>query len=155
MKSTTLHPMEVAKRAGVGGGSSPELESRVSLLEDKVAGLEEYSTDEVDTGKEWIDGKRIYRKIYVTPILTTTVEQQSLILDTIEDIDIIGFHGRTKWGNTYTPFPFYYNLLDNRSILVDCVYDFTSSEIKFRYCDNRGDVTISATVIIEYTKTTD
>lgn len=83
MKATTLHLMEVAKRAGTGsGGGSTELEERVGILEEKLAGLEEFSTDEVDTGKEWIDGKRIYRKVYTFTPRSFSSGRNEISMDT-------------------------------------------------------------------------
>lgn len=96
MKATTLHPMEVAKRAGTGGGGSSDLTERVEVLEEKIAGLEEYSTEEVDTGKEWVDGKRIYRKVVSgTEIANWKQFDNYDNVDTIVDSKVI-LHGDIK-----------------------------------------------------------
>lgn len=61
-------------------------------VRDVVAEMEGYSTAETDTGKTWIDGKRIYRKVFnVNNINTTTTAAWVTILQDawIEDIDII------------------------------------------------------------------
>lgn len=61
-------------------------------VRDVVAEMEGYSTAETDTGKTWIDGKRIYRRVFnVNNINTTQTAAWVTILQDawIEDIDII------------------------------------------------------------------
>ena len=41
------------------------LTARVATLEEKVSSLDTYSFDEIDTGKKWVDGSRIYRKVFI------------------------------------------------------------------------------------------
>lgn len=63
----------------IGGGASPEIEERLETVEGIAAGYSEYvSTDSIaigptsikviDTGKEWINGKKIYRAVIRGPI---------------------------------------------------------------------------------------
>lgn len=55
-----------------------------------------YSTDEVDTGKRWIDGKKIYRKCFTGAIATYTdsgkrrLFQSDVLLSDVSDIVSIG-----------------------------------------------------------------
>lgn len=79
---TTLNPFENAKRTaqGTGGGTLPTATSEklggvkigegVNVSEDGTISVPTYtppaySTNEVATGKAWIDGKMVYRKVIV------------------------------------------------------------------------------------------
>lgn len=61
-------------------------------VRDVVSEMESYSTAETDTGKTWVDGKRIYRKTFNVNNINTTTQASwvTLVQDAwIEDIDII------------------------------------------------------------------
>ncbi len=61
-----------------------------------------YSTDEVDTGKVWIDGKKIYRKVYTG----TKVAGTDLVFPNPPDIDaIIQYSGTVTGGSTTNTYP--------------------------------------------------
>lgn len=65
-KRITLNPLTNARRSASSGGGSSDLDGRVETLEEKVAGLEDFSLGETDTGKEWVDGKRIFRNVVIS-----------------------------------------------------------------------------------------
>lgn len=58
-------------------------------IDDKFTNLSNYSAQEIDTGKTWIDGKKIYRKVVT---LTTSTEQQTIAhnIANVENIWIAG-----------------------------------------------------------------
>lgn len=105
MKATTLHPMEVAKRVGTGsGGGGGDIEERVEILEEKIAAYAEYSTDEVDTGKEWIDGKRIYRRVITK---TNTDSENSFVISEAETIISVEAFSRLNDATPYSKLPYW------------------------------------------------
>lgn len=144
MKSTTLHPMEVAKRAGAGGGGDAGLTERVELLEDKMSGLEDYTIGtEIDTGKEWINGKRIYRQVVagLSRLSTTESVMPSGLLPTNKDLitklvraDVL----MNNEGSFYGPVP--------TQIVV-----YSGGEYKWKSIDN-WTTDVNVIVVYEYTK---
>ena len=70
-----------------------------------------YSTDEVNTGQKWIDGRDIYCKSYsgTLPEITST---QNIVIDNIENIELINFINTLSDGiRTYTNrYPLVYNI---------------------------------------------
>lgn len=58
---------------------------------DVPAGWEEvydYSTTEIDTGKKWINGKPIYRKVIVLPTLVDAIENSWTTITSVSDLNI-------------------------------------------------------------------
>lgn len=102
-----------------------------------------YSTEEQEIGT-WIDGKKLYRKVYVMKNFTTT----STVDISDLNYDYIHFSSRIKmtdgvWRETfYFPSNYFIDGLDN---VKKCIsYTFTSNY-------NGG----TAYCVVEYTKTTD
>lgn len=58
-------------------------------VRDVVSEMESYSTAEIDTGKTWIDGKRIYRKVYAGLTITTATSGWIATNIDASDIDCI------------------------------------------------------------------
>lgn len=58
-------------------------------VRDVVSTMESYSTAETDTGKNWIDGKRIYRKVYTELNIATTTSGWIVTDIDASDIDCI------------------------------------------------------------------
>lgn len=116
-----------------------------SELEEKVAGLCEYSTQETDTHKEWIDGKRIYRKVIVLENNTETVP--TVQLD--NDINIVSMNGWLKgiYSRSYV-MPYYDG---GSSEKIQFLYDHSEHKILIGLGSNVKDCNIYIT--IEYTKT--
>lgn len=109
-----------------------------SVTSNAVAEAGSYSTDEIFTGKYWIDGKPIYRKVLIVPttIIADGNSYKSLGVgypdnaDTMFPLTIFNFSTNTLYYNSYKPIQ-------------------VASSIS-------GGITINAgtVIIIEYTKTT-
>lgn len=121
--------------------------------------IEDYSTSEVKTGENWIDGKPIYRKvIYISSLPNNTGTQYSHGISNVDKIWVNQSKSFIYWsslGNS-SPFPYismgdastpvgYNAMIELRSI------GKTTFEIKTAY--DRS--SLSAYVTLEYTKTTD
>ena len=106
---------------------------------------EDYSTSETDTGKNWVDGKRIYRKVIDTGAMpNTTVKNVAHGITTIENlisISCIAYDGTSYkvWPNAHTTD--IYNLY----ILVN------ATNVRIESWANESSFTVSKTVL-EYTK---
>lgn len=124
-------------------------------LSDKLNNLEHYSTEETFTGKYWIDGKKIYRK--VISVSNREISNATLISTGVSNLkDLISLNG-VYYNATYkTKVP--YPLLQNTGTVINCTYleNANGSYISFV-----GNETYSAspdrihTFILEYTKTTE
>ena len=105
--------------------------------------IDTYSTSEVKTGQNWINGKPIYRKVFeinsYTPSTTSTISISSLNMDKLVNIS-----GMTYDGTQHIPIPF-----ANQNNEVNYVYRNGNS---ISYYLTYG---TSATLTLEYTKTTD
>lgn len=106
-----------------------------------------YSLNETDTGKKWIDGKPIYRKIYYVPSLPNA---GSLYFDS--GITNLGYVFNV-YGMASTKVPLNAARPDNRELEISAWYD-TGAD-KMRIATGIDRTSVSAYVIIEYTKTTD
>lgn len=132
----------------------------VNLTDDGETGTEDnYSTSEVNTGKKWIDGKPIYRKVY--RVVVNTVIQSGY---TIASSRLTGIQ----------------ELLTTKEIVdMRCIIERTDSQLNYVDVVTAGPVTDGAlqsfvpqlgtnggyfgyamtiknlTIILEYTKTTD
>ena len=56
------------------------------ILNDKITNTNTYSTEEVNTGKKWIDGKDIYRKV-ITQNNSNAIDLTDLTIDTMVKMD--------------------------------------------------------------------
>lgn len=107
-----------------------------------------YSQNETDTGKIWIDGKKIYRKVILLPAIAKREEYNedlsSLIVSTY--IQIYGF---TKVGDIY-----FIPLLnsDEKSIALNTYVSINNN--KLRLINGAEREILSGFVVLEYTKTT-
>ena len=102
-----------------------------------------YSTEEVNTGKTWIDGKPIYRKV----VELGTVTNRKHISHGITNANIILTQGNLYVGNAIVPIPY---VSSNGYI----TYDVTPTEVII-YVSFSQSTTYTGIIIIEYTKTTD
>lgn len=107
----------------------------------------EYSENETDTGKRWIDGKPIYRKVIVINNPSGTVQHGISNLGTI--ISATGNATLANGLQEYIPRPLY-----NWTINIA---DFDDSSFNFQNDGNYTDgyAITTARVVLEYTKTTD
>lgn len=107
-----------------------------------------YSQNETDTGKIWIDGKKIYRKVILLPAIAKGGEYNedlsSLMVSTY--IQIYGF---TKAGDIY-----FIPLLnsDEKSTNLNTYVSINNN--KLRLINGVEREILSGFVVLEYTKTT-
>lgn len=116
--------------------------------EDPESGVVDYSTNEVDTGIKWIDGKTIYRKVVefgALPANTSKTVSSGLTNETIVNMRGIAINS-TDGIETVLPCPtsnnkngqLYYDL-NNHNIVVATADDYSA---------------YTAYIVLEYTKTT-
>lgn len=112
-------------------------------VRDVVSEMESYSTAETDTGKTWIDGKRIYRKVF-----TGTFNNGTVVSTDLENInEITLFQGFTTFTNGYSsmlPYADSHIIASVRLNENNDIFFFLESP----WANN------AYKVIIEYTKTT-
>ena len=131
-----------------------------SAVDAKIAAKGVYSTNEVDTGKTWIDGKKIYRKTIVADL---TVPSDGEVLTTIGSIPstfetIIGATGFCKQGTAnWVPFPRTSISGENQQSLFYFVRTAAQDRGSITLVVKSTDCAGSAKFILtlEYTKTTD
>ena len=115
------------------------------------AGSDDYSTEEKFTGKYWIDGKRIYRKVVSVSNkeISSAASISTGITNLNELISLNGIYTNIS-GGTKTPYP----LTQNTGTILNCVYyqgniGFVGNETYSMATDRIH------TFILEYTKTTE
>ena len=119
----------------------------VSDMVNTLRTQDSYSTEEVNTGKKWIDGKPIYRRVFEAEenknvSSKTTVSGWSTVITNISNII-----------NTYTTASNSTEVIGNPFFAR-----YKKSESKFYFSTTTGgnwDVSIGDIFILEYTKTTD
>lgn len=103
-----------------------------------------YSTDEVDTGKTWIDGKPIYRKVVAQNRAMSngsSISLSSLNYETLIDIHSIEKIDNNIWIDNY---------YDSSTAKFNLFY-YNSGNSLYLYAGSNANYTV--TVWIEYTKT--
>ena len=105
--------------------------------------INDYSTTEVDTGKTWIDGKPIYRKV-ITGTLGSKDNWNTIPLSSNNIISISGF---VNTGTTWVAMPRVFNGEE-----IGFYWDTTTIYERHNYDYVVGK---NYTIIVEYTKTTD
>lgn len=113
---------------------------------EEVEETEDYSTSETKTGKKWIDGRPIYRKVIATNLSVTNgtyINLSSLNINEILEVKSIN----KKVNNDFT---FYDNFFDSSSEKITLHY--RNDIIEFW---TGSGANYTSTVWIEYTKTTD
>lgn len=107
-----------------------------------------YSQNEIDTGKIWIDGKKIYRKVILLPAIAKGSEYRIDLSDlTVSNyIQLYGFIETSK--NYFIP------LLnsDEQTLALNTFIGITYNVLRFINGEIRE--ILSGHVILEYTKTT-
>ena len=111
-----------------------------------------YSTNEINTGKTWIDGKPIYRKIVVIDELpdNTAAAYSSGITDSVDKM--LNITGTAMSKNTFTnafPLP-YIDKYSGSNNNIELVWLGTSKEVRITTDTNR--TTLCAYIFLEYTK---
>lgn len=111
---------------------------------DYINGINTYSTDEVDTGKKWINNKPIYKKVIeFTSISANNTQYKSFGVNNIDTI--IGMNGILKDSTTFRDI----NTTNNIIIFVNI------NNNNIYMVNNSSDAFTNAYIIVEYTKTTD
>lgn len=115
-------------------------------VRDVVSEMEGYSTAETDTGKTWIDGKRIYRKVYTGLSLATTTagiwtatDIDASDIDCITHSDMIGIDSNT--------------LYTENEFVCDGIVAINKDTEKINIITVGYAVTVKE-LVLEYTKTT-
>lgn len=119
------------------------------VLDGMITTLGTYSTNEINTGKKWIDGKPIYRKVISCGTLPNATSK--LVNHNISNIDnsrVYGFAVRTS---DKREFPLPFSSADGNGNIQ---LDLTSTQIQIASNIDRSSFNTSY-VILEYTKTTD
>lgn len=107
-----------------------------------------YSQNEIDTGKIWIDGKKIYRKVILLPTIAKGGEYNE-DLSSLTISTCIQIYGFTKVGNVY-----FIPLLnsDEKSITLNTYVSINNNAL--RLINGADREILSGHVVLEYTKTT-
>lgn len=107
-----------------------------------------YSQNEIDTGKIWIDGKKIFRKVvdcgYLLNKNVKTVEHNIKNIDTIVKINSIGYENNQN----YLPIPYVHNITQGQGGITLYI---NKTNIVLRTYGDRTEVKVLVT--LEYTKT--
>lgn len=117
-----------------------------------------YLTDEVFTGKYWIDGKPIYRKVIKVTSINNSSNNYDVAISISNLNEIVNIGGTIKitGTNMYKPVTTIYT---NNSNAIDLNYSFsvyaiTNSSISLSYGSWWKTRFDKAYIILEYTKTT-
>lgn len=115
------------------------------MLNDKITNTNTYSTEEKNTGKKWIDGKDIYRKV-ITQNNANQIDLANLSIDTL-----IETRGQVKVTNpSYDICALDFSWTGGDSVLRGIFTQYTGTNLVF----NIKNITINYIhVILEYTKT--
>ena len=119
--------------------------------------INDYSTSEINTGKKWIDGKPIYRKIVYVPSLPNAANvDYNHNISNVDTIWIDTSMSFIKWSNGATS-PFnYMGTSGGNPNLTAAIEVRLANNTKFSIETYTVDRTgLSAYVSLNYTKTTD
>lgn len=108
-----------------------------------------YSQNETDTGKIWIDGKKIYRKVILLPAVAKGTEYQ-IDLSSLTASNYIQLYGFIKTAENY-----FIPLLnsDEQTPTLNTFIGITNNVLRFINGADRE--ILSGHIVLEYTKTTD
>lgn len=116
-------------------------------LKSLVKGVVNYSTDEVDTGKKWVDGKSVYQKVYpwtATAAGDITAGAVPANMGTV--VSIRGIYTTASGGSAAI------NYYGGASDFISCYT--TAENVMVHPNMGTGVYPMSGNVILEYTKTT-
>ena len=106
-----------------------------------------YSTDEIDTGKTWIDGKKIYRKVVEFGALPNATSKD--VAHGISNLDyIVSINTTARYNTNYISIPYV-----DETTLANAI-SISIRNTKIRISSGANQSMYTATVVIEYTKTT-
>lgn len=131
-----LDSMPVGTMVEFAGGTIPSGWTQVN----------DYSTDEMDTGKTWIDGKEIYRKVYVgsSYVGTSVIDVGLSNISTMIDVKCIALENSST--NVW-----FCNYYDSSNAKLSYFFKSDINKIEVWTPANK---TYKFTFIMEYTKTT-
>lgn len=93
-------------------------EATIDLHEEPV----QYSTTEQDTGKTWIDGKPIYRKVITKDVVVTSASQTSYVIADISSLNIdslVNLHGTVQDASGFmTKVPYVYGTAQQANVYI-------------------------------------
>lgn len=116
-----------------------------------------YSTDEIDTGKKWIDGKTIYRKVISEELTKTasssyskTYDIKNLNIDTMLLIQYLFGHGNPTYSRNWEAGNYYNDSTDCCRLRYNPNINSDTDTLEFDCYV--GEVNIALLIILEYTK---
>lgn len=125
---------ETSSGGGGGGGGSS---------------IPDFSTDEIDTGVKWVDGKKIFRKTYVNTEGINMTPATSVPAGINNIGNMLSIVGTYYSGNKYLPINYY----ESSSTYAELVYDSSNNWFTM-ICKGYGS-SIKYLITAYYTKTTD
>lgn len=143
----------------VAGADAPQMSFKYRAFKlytdteyNSILNGQRYSTNEVDTGKVWIDGKKIYRKvIHYTGVITSG---NGATISNIPAIaDIVTFQGTLKNNADNNIFPIGYTWSNFGEVVQQNMPFVIQSNGNITCAPYGFDIT-DINIIIEYTKTT-
>lgn len=132
--------------------------SKIIMGGHEITAQKDYSTDEVFTGQYWIDGKKIYRKVFTGTTPSTIAADQVVVVSTgITTIrDIINLRTCLDWNNGTNSGTVFDGWLTNDSF---------NNRLRVLFNREANNITLNMSgshfasqnyrIIVEYTKTTD
>ncbi len=115
-------------------------------LKNEINNLSTYSTDEVNTGEKWIDGKTIYKKLIVAKGLSTTTRISEHTIAQDESLDTAWLDG----GFCYYPENKYQYPLDSN---IGVVVQISAYNNRLLFINDNGQGrTMDFYAIVKYTK---
>ena len=157
-------PTESSNKAARSGGiynaidavkpvDTVTLNNMHSVTSDAVSRAMSYSTNEVNTGKKWIDGRTIYRKVFTATLQTN---EQVLTLNISSQMQsLVSVKGLLSKGNVDFVIP--YCFIDGSYIFQISTYCHGANLFIISRSSDGTYFTAGCVVraIVEYTKTTD
>lgn len=157
-QSKTLTTLATGDRTWVGTSAAYQAQKQAGTLPNDViicitddeVDTSHYSTDETFTGMYWIDGKKIYRKVF--DLQSNVNHNTTLSIPNIEySINYYGIFV-APWDSKYHPFPYYHlgtevfdlNVIDTNGVRLFAIWSGSSSYVG-----------AGTKIVVEYTKTTD
>lgn len=107
-----------------------------------------YSQNEIDTGKIWIDGKKIYRKVILLPAIAKGKTYYN-DLSNLKASTYIQIYGFVKTGNNY-----FIPLLNSDEKITTLNTFVSITDNKLRLINGVDREILSGNIVLEYTKTT-
>lgn len=142
---------------GITGDTLP-IGSEMNYTGESVpAGWEEvldYSTDEIDTGMKWIDGRHIYRKVYHNDSYSQNRSTTADITFSLPNLDIItNVYGGSKVSGVNSPLPAALWANANGTQYSFAIGGFTSTGFKITTGSDNPLNNAQLNITFEYVKT--